>query len=117
MFSIAAIFLVSALLAVFFLLSFGQKDAAVAVIEQDGHELMRLLVAKEQTVRIVSDGGVNVIVTTGSGVLVSEADCPDQICVRQGEISHSKESIICLPHRLIIRLEDKGHDGLDAMTN
>lgn len=107
----------SVLLAAFFVLPARHRDADVAVIEQDGHELMRLFTGQEQTVRIPSANGFNVIAVTKSGVFVSEADCPDQICVRQGEISQSGESIVCLPHRLVIRLEGEGTGELDAMTN
>lgn len=91
------------------------SDRTVAVVEQDGKELLRLSLSGEQTVRILWEGGYNVISVSGQGVRVSEADCPDQICVRQGTITKGQETIVCLPHRLLIRLE--GNDaGMDAMT-
>lgn len=114
---IACVLTAAVLLVFLFLISAADREVAVAVVEQDGREILRLSLDEEQTVRIPAANGFNVVVVTGQGVLVSEADCPDQICVRQGEISHGGETIVCLPHRLVIYLEDPGDDGLDAMTN
>lgn len=114
---ILGILILSVILAAIFLTMGLHRDMAVAVIEQDGREILRLSLDEERTVRIPCDNGFNVIKTDGQSVYVSEADCPDQICVRQGKISGSKESIVCLPHRLVIRLEGSKDGGLDAMTN
>lgn len=94
----------------------GQRPASAVVIEQDGREIMRLPL-EENRVRIPGENGYNVIVVSEHGVWMEEADCPDQICVRQGEIDGSGESIVCLPHRLTVRLVVEGDEGLDAMTN
>lgn len=44
------------------------------------------------------------------GLRVVRADCPTQDCVRTGTIARSGQSIICLPARIIIRLEGGGAD-------
>ena len=36
---------------------------------------------------------------------VSEADCPDGICAAHRPISHVGETIVCLPHRVVIKVE------------
>ncbi len=112
---IALVLSVSALLAVFFLATGLRADRAVAVIEQDGKEILRLPLGEERTVRIDWDGGYNVVMVGHGSVQISEADCPDRVCVRQGQISRGQETIVCLPHRLLIRLEGAGA-GVDAMT-
>lgn len=114
---ILCILIISVILAVFFLITGLSGEMTSAVIEQDGREIMRLSLKEEQTVRIPCESGFNVVVVADQHVLVSEADCPDQICVKQGEISGSGQSIVCLPHRLVIRLEGADGDGLDAMTD
>lgn len=45
--------------------------------------------------------GTNRIIIKNGGVHVSEASCPDKICIHQGTIKHTGESIVCLPNRLI----------------
>ena len=36
---------------------------------------------------------------------MEEADCPTQDCVHTGTITRTGQSIVCLPARIIIRLE------------
>lgn len=47
----------------------------------------------------------NHIIIKNGEVYVSEAGCPDKICVDHRPISHGGESIVCLPNRLVIRIE------------
>ena len=52
-----------------------------------------------------------------AGVRVAWADCPTQDCVRTGLITRSGQSIVCLPARIIVRLEGGTADdgGVDAV--
>ena len=62
----------------------------------------------------LEDGsGRNTLWVERGRICVSEADCPDQICVNQGWISNGAVPIICLPHRLMIEIVDGG-GGLDG---
>ena len=42
---------------------------------------------------------------TGLGLYVADADCPTQDCVHTGIITRAGQSIVCLPARIIIRME------------
>ncbi len=46
----------------------------------------------------------NTITIKGGKVYVSSADCPDRLCVRQGAVSHTGDTIACLPNRLLIKI-------------
>ena len=60
-------------------------------------------------------GGTNVVEVERGRIRVSQADCPDQVCVRQGWISTSAAPVVCLPHGLVIEIA--GADGgPDAVT-
>ena len=51
---------------------------------------------------------------------MEDADCPDQICVRQGKIRAQGETIICLPNRVVVRITGTGEpDGeeVDAVAS
>ena len=50
-------------------------------------------------------GGVNRIEVEPGRIRVSEANCPDKICVSQGWLSDQTVPVVCLPHRLIIRIK------------
>ena len=65
----------------------------------------------------IDDGqtdGFNVFVIKDGKVSVTEADCPDKLCVKQRAISKNGESIVCLPHKLVISVtggEEAEYDG------
>lgn len=61
------------------------------------------------------NGGTNVISVEPGRVCVSQASCPDQICVRQGWVSDGVVPIVCLPNHLTIQLKGGGTQ-LDAAT-
>lgn len=55
--------------------------------------------------------GTNTVVVEGGEIRVSEADCPDKICMNMGGVSRSGETITCLPHKLVIEVHnDKKND-------
>ena len=61
----------------------------------------------------------NVVVISGDTVSVTEASCKNQVCVKHGKISRSGESIVCLPNRLVIRIENSSEEGggYDSVTS
>lgn len=100
---------VSAILVIFVVLTLwiwiGADPGEQVVISQDNREIYRLDINKDQELRIDSpDGGYNVIRVKDGQVSVTEADCPDQVCVRQGEVSDDAVPIVCLPHKLVIEV-------------
>ena len=46
----------------------------------------------------------NLLVIEGGKAFIREADCPDAICVKTRAASYVGESIVCLPHRLVIEI-------------
>ncbi len=60
--------------------------------------------------------GTNVIRVEPGRIRVKEADCPDLVCVHQGWVSDSANPIVCLPHRLVIKIEKETQDGPDTVS-
>lgn len=64
----------------------------------------------------------NLLCIAGGKVWMEEADCRDQICVHHKPVSGIHESIICLPHKLVIEMtgalsDDTQEDAvLDGMV-
>jgi hypothetical protein len=61
----------------------------------------------------------NIMVITQSGVMIREANCPDQICVTWGNISRPGQTIVCLPHKVVIRItgDQEGEPALDDIAS
>jgi hypothetical protein len=91
-----------------------------AVITLDGAEVERIdLSAVKETYTLTYTGksGVTDVVEVSPGqIRVLEADCPDQICVKQGWIKNSVAPIVCLPNALVIQITDAPDAGVDAVV-
>lgn len=81
------------------------------VVSVDGKEVDRLaLTSFPDADQQYSYNGYTLTVTLTEtfsgemGVQVSESDCPTQDCVYTGTITHSGQSIVCLPARIIVQL-------------
>lgn len=62
----------------------------------------------EQTFTVESsDGGYNIIEVKNGTVSITDADCPDKICVHTSPISDGVQPIVCMPHKLVVRIESK----------
>lgn len=59
------------------------------------------------------ESGFNIVKIENGTVRVSQADCPDKVCVETGAVSGGSVPIVCLPHRVEIRIVD-GEDDFDA---
>jgi hypothetical protein len=53
------------------------------------------------------EGGeqVNVLVIKDGEAYVQSASCPDGICAAHKPISRQGESIVCLPHRVVVTVQ------------
>lgn len=69
----------------------------------------------EKKLNIKSSSGNNSILIRDNNIKVISADCKDDLCVKQGEISKVGESIICLPHKLIIEIKGDEKDSSSDM--
>ncbi len=97
--------------AAFLLLRDGGTDAPVARITRDGVLLEEIDLNKVDapcSLTFEDESGTNTVRVERGRIRVSEADCPDQICVHQGWISDGTVPIVCLPHKLMIRISDGG---------
>lgn len=61
--------------------------------------------------------GTNLLVIRNGMADITEADCPDKLCVGQSAISRTGESLVCLPNRMIVVIEGDAQDGVDAQVN
>jgi len=44
-------------------------------------------------------------------IRIAEADCPDQICVQTGWVSHPGQLAVCVPGQLILKLRADGNSA------
>ena len=85
----------------------GKTQSATARLYQGG-ALVRTVdlsqVDKPFSFTVEGPAGSNTIQVEPGRIRVSQADCPDQVCVHQGWISNSVAPIVCLPNQVVIRI-------------
>ena len=81
-----------------------QKPAAIVEVSLNGH--VKELDLKKDTEIVIQGykGGTNTLIIKDGRVHISEATCPDKVCIYQGEISQSGEMIVCLPNLVIAKI-------------
>ena len=84
----------------------------------DGEVYGTYSLAENQTVKIQTGHGTNVLVIENGSAHMEEADCPDGYCKRQGTISRVNETIVCLPNQVVAEVSNpNGENELDDVAN
>lgn len=100
--------------------SISSKSGNTVVIMQDGEILKRLSLSDEvcdgDALYIASDGGYNILEIKDGKAYIAEADCPDGLCMKQKAIGRQGESLICLPHKLVITVESETASDIDSFA-
>lgn len=113
---IAALLILSVFIYIFTAV-FMKKSGDYAVIKVDGIVIRQLSLKEDITVEINGyDGGINKITIENGNVSVTYADCPDSFCVNMGKISKTGETIVCLPHRVVVEIKGDIQE-IDAVVN
>ncbi|HMM22807.1 MAG TPA: NusG domain II-containing protein [Selenomonadales bacterium] len=69
-----------------------------------------------EELRLGGATGYNLVEADNGRIRVKEADCPDQLCVRSGWIRVSPQQIVCLPYRVVIKIESARPADVDEIT-
>lgn len=95
-----------------------KKEGTYAVVKVDGKELYKLELDKDTTIDVAGyQGGLNRIEVKAGKVSMTEADCPDELCVKTGKISRTGETIVCIPHRVVIEIKStQGENTIDSVV-
>ncbi|MBE6914312.1 MAG: NusG domain II-containing protein [Ruminococcaceae bacterium] len=102
-------------------LSLSRKAGGEAVIVVNG-ETYASLPLKTDAQMVLSPGNgfdaacdhTNTVIIRDGRVCVVDANCRDHICENRGWIEFDGESIVCLPHRLVVSVSGGEARGVDA---
>jgi hypothetical protein len=101
-----------------FSISRGDGDLTLEVT-RDGVEVMRSPLRRFEAPKLVKfryENGFNMISAGEGGVAMVSADCPGGDCLRTRAISSAGEVIICMPHRLTVKLTSRREGAFDAVS-
>ena len=96
-----------------------KKEGAKVIISVGGKVYKELNLDEDQELAIDTNDSEyeNILQIKDGYATMIEANCPDQICVHQKSISKEGESIVCLPHQVIVTIKGNESSSLDSVAN
>ncbi len=85
-----------------------KENGSSVVVKIDGVEKYKYSLEENITQEIITgDNGeyTNTLVIEDGKACVVNANCPDGICVEHREISYVGETIVCLPHKVVVEVQ------------
>ena len=106
---IVALLLIAALIGLY--LNFFRTKGDVVEVKVDGKHYATYSLTENITHDIkTGDEGLNRLIIRDGKAYVERATCPDGICAAHRPIYRNGESIICLPHKVVITVVSAGSD-------
>lgn len=79
----------------------------------DGEVFGEYSLSRDTTIDIC---GTNTLVIEEGMAFLSEADCPDKLCVKMGRIYKKGQTIICLPNKVVVEIMGEEADIVDGVA-
>ena len=107
-----------ALLSFFLYKMYYHEDGGTVVVTVDGTVCKQLPLNQDTSYAIPGneDNSSNVITIQDGFVSMTEAYCPDKLCMHQKKISKKGETIICLPRKIIISIDNTDINEVDGVA-
>ena len=103
---------------IFIAVIFGSVRGNFVKVNVDGRLIAIYPLSENKTVEINGAGGTNTLVIENGEAYIRDADCPDRLCVSQGKISRRGQSVICLPHKVVVEITDEnGNASVSAESD
>ncbi len=103
-FMLVAVIIVTAAISALLVMSAQGGAGAKVHITVDGALYGEYSLSEEQSIMIDGESGTNRLMIENGSAYMAEADCPDKYCMDHKPISRGGETIICLPHRLVVEV-------------
>ena len=94
----------------------GADHGLTAVVTVDGEVRAELPLDETDSIEIETEWGYNIVHTEDGQAFVTEADCRDQICVDHKKIEKVGETIVCLPHKMVVEIIGEGEAEMDMVV-
>lgn len=107
------IFFIITVCLILFLYNYINKEKGESVYVYVDSKLYQTLPLYEDKIFNIND--TNTIEIKGGYVFMKNATCPDKLCIKQGKIHDTSREIICLPNKVVIKVNKKS--DIDAVTN
>lgn len=94
----------------------GSTDGQYVRITIAGESYGTYSLDQDQEIDIIQDGHHNHITIKNGEVSMTFSDCKNQVCVNTGAISQTKDTIVCLPNKVLIEIQSQQGGNVDVIT-
>ncbi len=105
-------------ISLFQILKPGKAGNKIVIIRSDGKVIQQISLNTNKNSEFLvksREGHLTVEIKNGK-VRVVNSTCKDKLCVKEGWISKSGESIVCLPNRISISIIGRNDQPVDSVT-
>ena len=110
---IASILALAVILSLVFALVKEQGDSVI--VRVDGKQVAQYSLSQDGEYAL--NGGTNILRIEDGKAYLTEADCPDHLCVKQGIVDENGETITCLPNRLTVTVESEREAEVELVVD
>ncbi|MBQ7515270.1 MAG: NusG domain II-containing protein [Schwartzia sp.] len=82
----------------------GRERVAVITVAGKPFQTVRLSGEARREILVTTPDGINRLVVADGAIACVEADCPAQLCRRQGPVRDIGAVIACLPHQMLVEV-------------
>ncbi|AEY66071.1 NusG domain II-containing protein [Clostridium sp. BNL1100] len=89
-----------------------------AIIKKNDKVIRRINLTSLEKREVINVSGLHkaTIVAEKNRICFLESDCPDKVCVKTGWLTHPGEIAVCLPNKIIIKLEQDKNQNVDGVV-
>lgn len=96
---------------------FYHQSGSFVQVTVDGKVYKELPLDEDNIIIIEGKGGTNKLSIHNGYADMTDADCPDKLCVKQKKIHYNGESLICLPHKVVVTVISDKESQLDGIAS
>lgn len=94
-----------------------REKGEIVIVNVHGEKHIEFNLSEDITYTIdLKDGRYNVLIIKDEYAYISDASCPDKICVNHKPIKMSGETIICAPNKVVIEIKGEAKSEIDAIS-
>ena len=101
----------------FYYFGSGMGQGSWVVIEVDQKRVARYALSKDQITDVEGPLGITEVEIRDGKARILRSPCKLKVCIKSGYIQYADRISVCLPNRIVVRIEGNAERGLDAVVS
>ena len=95
-----------------------KQQGATTLVSVNGKLYTEMPLTQDTVLEVTNAQGTicNTLSVKNGQVSMVHATCPDNLCIQQGSISETHQTIVCLPNKVIVEIINTKGSGIDAVS-